>query len=687
MAYDRQQALELLRIGAGDPAAMFRDGQEDAIEHVVENRGRLLLVQRAGWGKSFVYFIATKLLRERGEGPALLISPLLALMRNQIDAAGRAGVKAERIDSSNTDDWDRIRKEILDDQIDILLVSPERLGNQSFVEEVLAPAADRISMLIVDEAHCISDWGHDFRPDYQRIDRILGSLPLNLRLLATTATVNDRVMEDLEGILGSGLEIVRGALGLPSVKLQTIRMPDRAKRMAWLAETIPNLEGSGIVYALTIRDAERVAEWLSKRGIVASAYHGSMGDERSDLEQKLLANKVKCLVATTALGMGFDKPDLGFVVHYQTPGSVVAYYQQVGRAGRAIDSAYGVLLSGDEEHEINEHFITSAFPTPEEAGEILRALESSPEGLTIREIEGEANVSNRRIEISTKILALESPAPIVKDGSKWRRTAAGIEPTFWDRVGRLTERRRAEIEQMKAYVCLGSGHMQFLVEAMDARPDGPIATVDLPPLPTQVQRQTVIDALTFLRGKPIEFVRRKRWPPGGYSEKSSIPPELQPGDGRAACLYGDGGWGHLVRSGKYSDNHFGDELVDAVVETFKEWGPEPCPGWVTCIPSARDNALVADFAERVAQRLGLPFSQVLTKKSNFPEQKDMNNSAHKVRNVARSIELVAHVDPAPVLLIDDIVDSGWTFAVAAWHLLKAGSGPVWPLAIASKGGR
>ena len=687
MGYDHNRALELLRIGTGNRHATFRDGQEEAIRSVVGGTDRLLVVQRAGWGKSFVYFIATKLLREQGQGAALLISPLLALMRNQISAAQRMGVNAETINSDNKVHWKLVKDRINNDQVDILLISPERLANQQFVDDTLTAIASRVSMLVVDEAHCVSDWGHDFRPDYQRIDRIIRGLPQNIRLLATTATVNDRVMTDLQESLGRNVDVVRGKLGLPSVKLQTIRMPDRTERMAWLADMIPRLPGSGIVYCLTIRDAERITAWLQSRGIDALAYHGQAGEGRPDLEQRLLDNKVKCLVATTALGMGFDKPDLGFVVHYQTPGSVVAYYQQVGRAGRAIDAAYGVLLSGDEEDEINEHFITSAFPTPEESSDILRALETSPEGLTIREIEGKANVRRGRIETSTKILALESPAPIVKEGSKWQRTAATIEATFWDRVERLTERRREEVKQMKSYVGLTTGHMRFLIEAMDGDPDGPIAEVDLPLLPTRVRRQTVIDALTFLRGQPIEFQRRKRWPPGGYRDKPSIPPELQARDGRALCLYGDAGWGQLVREGKYSKNHFDDELVDAVVKMFREWCPEPDPVWVTCIPSARAIALVADFAERVAQRLGLPFSQVLTKKSSFPEQKDMNNSAHKVRNVARSIELVGLVDPAPVLLIDDIVDSGWTFTVAAWRLLDAGSGPVWPLAIASKGSR
>ena len=687
MAYHGKRALELLRVGAGNPDAAFRAGQEDAIQHVVENRGRLLLVQRAGWGKSFVYFIATKLLREQGEGPSLLISPLLALMRNQIESARRIGVKAERIDSSNTDDWDRIRKEIIDDQIDILLVSPERLGNQSFVEEILAPAADQVSILIVDEAHCISDWGHDFRPDYQRIDRILSSLPLNLRLLATTATANDRVMGDLEGILGPGLRITRGSLGLPSVKLQTIRMPDRADRMAWLAETIPKLEGSGIVYALTIRDAERVAEWLSERGIAASAYHGNLGDERSDLERKLLTNEVKCLVATTALGMGFDKPDLSFVVHFQTPGSVVAYYQQVGRAGRAINSAYGVLLNGKEDDEINDYFITSAFPTPGEAGHILESLEASTEGLSVLEIQGNANISGRRIEQSIKILALQSPAPIVKEGSKWKRTTTDVSNEFWGRVQRLTEIRQSEVAQMRNYVALRSNHMQFLVEAMDCESRLDDHTVDLPALPVAVHRQTVVEALEFIRGESIMISARKRWPVGAYQDKAGIDAERQAEEGRALCVYGDSGWGRLVRKGKYSQNRFDDELLDAVGVMYTKWNPDPNPAWVTCLPSARPESPVSDFAERLAGRLGMPLIKVLTKMCDVPEQKDMHNSAHKVRNAACALEIVSSPDPRPVLLVDDIVDSGWSFTVAAWKLREAGSGPVWPLAVASKGGR
>ncbi len=687
MSYNGKRALELLRIGTANPDATFRDGQENAIRSVVEGRDRLLVVQRAGWGKSFVYFIATKLLREQGQGPALLISPLLALMRNQISAAQRMGVNAETINSDNKDLWEEVEDRIKNDLVDMLLISPERLANQQFIDYVLTSIASNVSVLVVDEAHCVSDWGHDFRPDYRRIERIQRNLPPNTRLLATTATVNDRVMDDLQEVLGTNVRVIRGDLGLPSLKLQTIRMPDRAERMAWLADTIPTLPGSGIVYTLTVRDAVRIAEWLQSRGIDAVAYYSGQ-ENRAELERMLLDNQVKCLVATTALGMGFDKPNLGFVIHYQTPSSAVAYYQQVGRAGRAIDYAYGVLLGGIEDAEINDYFITSAFPTREEAYDILSALEDASSGLSILEIQAQVNVSARRAEIATKILALEDPAPVVKQGSKWMRTPVDLAEAFWARVDRLTEIRRAEELQMREYLTLPSGHMEFLVNAMDGKLDLAESGRSLPPLPTNVQRRTVADAIEFLRRTQIVLNSRKRWPTGAYKTKATIPEDRRTEEGRALCIYGDAGWGKLVQSGKYSDGKFSGDLVDACVELMDGWNPEPRPTWVTCIPSSRNPSLVPDFAARLAQKLALPFKLALATKRSMPEQKEMNNNAYKVRNVAHSIKAIPYeISHEPVLLIDDIIDSGWTFAAAAWILRDAGCGPVWPLALASKGNR
>src|SRR5688572_9574515 len=344
------RAAELLGALAG-PHARFRPHQLEAVRDLVDDRGRVLCVQRTGWGKSAVYFLATALLRERGAGPALIVSPLLALMRNQIAAAERLGISAYTVNSTNRDAWDEVRMLLADDAIDLLLISPERLNNPQFRETMLPLFMERVGLLVVDEAHCVSDWGHDFRPDYRRIRDVLAGLADDVAVLCTTATANDRVVADVTEQLRTGtqrdeqLTVYRGALARRSLRLEVAVLPEPAARLAWLASWLPQLPGSGIVYCLTKRDTETVAEWLRGQGITAIAYSGEVADEeRVEAERRLLANDVKAVVATSALGMGYDKPDLGFVVHYQAPSSAIAYYQQVGRAGRGVEEAHVILL-------------------------------------------------------------------------------------------------------------------------------------------------------------------------------------------------------------------------------------------------------------------------------------------------------------------------------------------------------
>lgn len=688
MKYDSDRALELLRIGTGLPGAEFRPGQPDAIRHVVRGEGRLLVVQKTGWGKSFVYFIATKLLREAGLGPTLLVSPLLALMRNQIAAAERMGVRAERITSDNVDDWSDVEELLARDDVDILLVAPERLANERFRDEVLAPMAERIALLVIDEAHCISDWGHDFRPDYRLIERIARTLPPNLRLLATTATANDRVMNDLREVLGPGLTVSRGSLARPSLALQTMRLPSQAERLAWLADTIPRLAGHGIVYTLTVRDAEIVAAWLRSREVEVRSYTGrTPPDERVELETALIENRVKALAATTALGMGFDKPDLAFVIHFQTPASVVSYYQQVGRAGRALDAAYGVLLSGDEEMDITDHFIDSAFPTRNQVRHVIAALEASPEGLSLPDLRRRLNLSGGRIEQAIKLLSLESPAPVVKEGSKWQLTAAMLGDAFWERAARLTRLRREEQRRMQEYVALESGHMECLVQALNGEPEA-YEPPNLPPLPTTAPSALVQEAIAFIRGRDLPIEPRRMWPPGGlprYEVTGKIPEEYRANEGRALCAWRDAGWGKTVRRGKRA-KRFDDQLVDACVQLVERWDPQPAPVWVTCVPSHRHPCLVPGFARRLARALGLPFRAVLDQTRERPEQKLMANKAQQALNVDGSLEVRVQPSPEPVLLVDDIVGSGWTLAVAAWLLRRHGSGEVWPFALSALSG-
>lgn len=685
MPYHSQRALELLKLGTQSSTATFHNGQEAAIRHIVNGQGRLLVVQKTGWGKSLVYFIAARLLREQGMGPAILISPLLALMRNQIAAATRMGVRAKTINSENQQEWHEVEASLARDEVDILLISPERLANEHFRAEVLGPVAGRISLLVVDEAHCISDWGHDFRPHYRFIERMLRTLPQNLRVLATTATANNRVMADLQHILGPGLTISRGELGRPSLLLQTMRMPGQAARMAWLATHLPNIQGSGIIYTLTVRDAVQVAGWLQSRSIRAESYSGETGERREELENALLENRVKALVATTALGMGFDKPDLAFVIHYQTPGSVVAYYQQVGRAGRQIPEAHGVLLSGQEESAINDYFIESAFPSRQEVEAVLNALRGAAAGFSIHELLSHVNIRRGQIEKALQLMSLESPSPVVKQGGKWALTTAKLSDAFWQRAERLTALRRVEQRQMQEYVALTSGHMEFLIRALDGDP-GSYHAPPLPPLPSTLDDKLAGEAVAFLRRTSLPLEPRRQWPTGGLPHQKvtgRIAPEFQAQPGRVLCMWGDAGWGVQVRQGKSQDGRFADQLVEACAAMVRTWAPQPPPAWVACIPSRRHPQLVPDFARRLAIALNLPFQPALEKTDDRPAQKEMENSSQQARNVDGSLRIHGTVPAGAVLLVDDMVDSRWTMTVAAYLLLRNGSGPVHPLALAS----
>jgi len=682
----KQRALQLLRLALDDREAEFRSGQWECIEALLKKR-RLLVVQRTGWGKSIVYFLATCLLREKGAGATLLVSPLLALMRNQIQAAERLGMHAASINSSNTDEWQAVQTDLLNNKIDMLLISPERLANEEFRENVLLPVAETVGLFVVDEAHCISDWGHDFRPDYRRIVRVLNALPSNIPVLATTATANDRVIQDVSKQLGD-LQIVRGPLVRTSLKLQNIWLPGYAERLAWLAENLPSLPGSGIVYVLTIRDAERVAAWLKGNGIDVASYH-ARSENRVELEERLLQNDVKALVATVALGMGFDKPDLGFVIHFQRPGSVVHYYQQVGRAGRALDEAYGVLLGGSEDQEITDYFIRTAFPPLVHVEVVLAALNQAENGLSVSMMEHRINLRRSQIQKTLKFLAVETPAPVLKDGSRWYATPIKYRLDT-DKIKRLSELRQAEQQQMIEYMRTGECLMGFICQALDdPEPEecGRCSNcLGKPLLSTSVSPALANEAALFLGRSRQSFPPRKQWPKDAlstYGFGGYIRPDSRAEEGRALCLWGDTGWGELVRDGKYKSGRFADELVDGCVRMINEWSPVPTPTWLTCVPSSTNPGLVADFAARLASRLAIPFTDCVSKTRQNRPQKEMQNSFQQARNLDGVFEVNNTGMPAgPVFLIDDMVDSRWTLTVIAALLRKAGCPAVFPIALA-----
>jgi len=678
------RAAELLRQLAG-PGARFRPHQLEALRDLVDHRGRVLCVQRTGWGKSAVYFLATALLREHGAGPALIVSPLLALMRNQIAAAERLGIRAHTVNSANREAWEEVRGLLAADAVDLLLISPERLNNPQFRDAMLPLFAERVGLLVVDEAHCISDWGHDFRPDYRRLAEMLERLPDGVAVLATTATANDRVVADVESQLRAGhaaapLRTYRGPLGRSSLRLEVVELPGQAERLAWLATWLPRLEGSGIVYTLTKRDADMVAEWLAGHGVAAEAYSGEVDTAvRVDVEERLLRNELKAVVATSALGMGYDKPDLGFVVHYQAPGSVISYYQQVGRAGRAVEHADVVLLRGREDRRIQDFFIEQAFPPRELVERVLEALDGG-EGLSAAALTGVVNLGRGRIEAMLKVLDVEGA--VERAGSRWVRRPGADWAYDAERYAAVTALRRREQAAMAAFGADGRCLMRALQEELDdpePRDCGRCAVCEGARFGGALEPELVRQAALHLRSKPL-VLEVKKMAPGEGGAMRKLPDDVRAEEGRALARLGDGGWDPLVQEGRRA-GRFGDELVEAAAEAVRRWGAPVA--WIAAVPSRRSGALVPDFAARLAGALGLPFAALLERTGDGPPQREMANSAQQVANVRGQFAVTAPLPPGPCLLVDDVRFSGWTLAMIAGQLRRRGAPAVYPLALST----
>ena len=669
-------ALDRLRILTGDPGAEFREDQLDAIHDVVVDRARVLCVQRTGWGKSAVYFIATALLREAGAGPTLIVSPLLALMRNQIAAAERLGLRAHTINSTNRDDWAYVRDRLDADTVDLLLISPERLNNPQFRDEMLPLFAASVGLLVIDEAHCISDWGHDFRPDYRRVRDMLDRLPSGVAVLGTTATANDRVVADVSSQLGAGLRAYRGPLARGSLRLEVIDLPRPAERLAWLATHLPELPGSGIVYTLTRRDAEQVASFLSAQGIAAVAYSGEHEtDARVAIEDRLLGNQVKAVVATSALGMGYDKRDLSFVVHYQAPGSVISYYQQIGRAGRAIEHADIVLLRGGEDRRIQDFFIEQAFPAREHVKAVLDDLSAAGDaGRTTRELMAVVNLGMGRIEAMLKILDVEGA--VGRAGPCWKLAPDADWNYDAERYAEVTALRRAEQRAMAAFGTDGRCLMRVLQEELDDPAPADCgrcavcagARFDAPLDPSLVEA-----AGRHLRSTPIEL-EVKKMAPDEAGTMRKIPEEVRVEPGWALARFGDGGWWPAIERGLRS-GEFEDDVVEAVADLVRSAGAD----WVTTVPSVRLGYVL----DRFADRLGIPFVRLVERVSERPPQRDMANATQQAANVRGAFRVVGKPPPGAGVLLDDRRISGWTLAMVGGQLRRAGAARVIPVALAT----
>ncbi|MGW4202552.1 RecQ family ATP-dependent DNA helicase [Streptomyces sp. NPDC004726] len=700
-------------VSDGTGTARLREDQWRAIEALVADKRRALVVQRTGWGKSAVYFVATSLLRRQGSGPTVIVSPLLALMRNQVEAAARAGIRARTINSSNTEEWDTVQAEVNAGEVDVLLVSPERLNNPDFRDHVLPELAASTGLLVVDEAHCISDWGHDFRPDYRRLRTMLAELPADVPVLATTATANARVTADVAEQLGTGAGtdalVLRGPLDRESLSLGVLQLPDAATRLAWLADHLGELPGSGIIYTLTVAAAEEVTAYLRQCGHTVASYTGRTENaDRQQAEEDLLANRVKALVATSALGMGFDKPDLGFVVHLGSPSSPIAYYQQVGRAGRGVEHAEVLLLPGKEDEAIWQYFASVAFPPEELVRRTLDVLARSERPLSLPALEPLVELRRTRLETMLKVLDVDGAVHRVKGG--WTSTGR---PWSYDseRYAWVASQRESEQRAMREYARSTECRMEFLRRQLDddaAKPCGRCDNCAGSRFSDKVSDAALDAARGELSRPGVEVEPRRMWPTGlaavGVALKGRIPEGEQAFTGRALGRLSDIGWGNRLRpllAAQAADRPVPDDVVGAVVTVLSDWAKGP-GGWASGEPGAPVRPvgvvtlasrgrpqLVGSLGTRIAEVGRMPLLGTVEYAPDGPDARiSRTNSAQRVRalheafTVSAGLAEVLTATEGPVLLVDDLSDSGWTLAVASRLLLRAGAKGVFPLVLA-----
>lgn len=702
MAISEEAGLALLRLATDNPSATFRRSQEELLQRLFRSGVRVLLVGPAGWGKTLLALLATRLIRRAGGGPTLIVTPEVTNAHRDVALAERLGLDISLWTSEN--DWHTVGASWRGGKLDVLLINAVRSGLADLLARLLAPPAPSVGLLLLEHAHTLSTASPSFEPTYRHIQQALHLFGTGTRIVLTAPALKEAQESELRALFGPDLVTLRAPVAQRALLLQTAPLKSQAERYAWLAEHLPQLEGPGIVYTGTKRDAQQVTEWLNFRGIAAESYTATQAAQRTRLEANFLRGRVKALVVPLACGGGMPHPDLRFIIHYDPPPTLTDYYRQLGLAGiyapaRALVMAGAERIHGDE----TEGRPPALVPTAREVQQILTVMQTYPQGVTPPRLAATVNAPLSRIRYALHLLTLASPAPVKKVGGRWRLTQAPLPTSFLIRLDRLRTVEQESLDQVRRYLELAEGHWDFLAAAAGVD-EGAGAALDpaqedtaggddraadslaLPaPLSTDADSELIADARCFLRRGSILIEPRKQWPPGGlprYRVRGRLPQTLWARQGKALCIHGDSGWGELVAEGKRT-GRFSDELVEACVRLYHAWHPVPAPQWVTCIPSLRHPHLVPDFAARLARALNLPFRPVLVQTVARPPQQTMANSTRHALNVDGTLRLTERPPQGPVLLVDDIVDSRWTFTIAAWLLRQAGVAAVFPLALAS----
>lgn len=659
--------------------AAFRDGQYEAIEATLTNL-RTLVVQRTGWGKSLVYFLTTRILRNRGKGVTLVVSPLLVLMQNQLEAAQKLHLRCDVLNSTVKDRRPDIIRAMIRNEYDIVFVTPETL----FSDDVQSELKNiEIGLFVVDEAHCISDWGHDFRQEYGNLKKVIAELPANVPLLATTATANNRVIRDLERQFGSGTFLSRGPLTRESLSIQVIEMPSKVERYAWILENINDIPGSGIIYCLTTKDCDILANFLRENGVNAVSYHSQKPEEECrQAERDFKENRIKALVATIKLGMGYDKDDISFVIHFQLPSNIVSYYQQIGRAGRKLKRAYAILLWGESDTDTLNYFIDTAFPSEKEMTDIYRYI-LDRDGVSIRDLQHGFNKKRKKID---KVLSFLLNDGFIRKERNPVRYFATTKRYYYDseKYNAISNIRRQEMQEMidltQTKECLSKFTVNSLNDDSAIECGNCVNCLGREFFTSELSGMYYDTAKEYIEKITLAIEPKKMWPKEGFGEKLMIKPRNQVG----LCIsrYGEVGYGEMVKHDRYSGvDRFRDELVEKGAHELRSLIVQNNIKYITCVPSLRSD-IVKDYTERLAEECGLIFVDLIEKRPSAP-QKEMENSYYQCKNAFDSFYVKDRMNvPDKIILVDDIVHSGWTFTVCGYKLAECGCEEVFPFALA-----
>ncbi len=659
--------------------ASFREGQYEAIEATLSHK-RTLVVQKTGWGKSLIYFVCSKILKAQNKGLTIIISPLLTLMENQIEQATQFNLKCEQLNSSTYERHEEILNGMANNQYDLIFATPETLCKTNIITS-LSSGSINIALIVVDEAHCISDWGHDFRLEYTKIKDIITTLPESTHILATTATANNIVINDINEQFGGDTFISRGSLTRKSLNIQTSVFNDDYEKYAFILQHIQSIPGTGIIYCLTKNDCESLSEFLNMHNISARPFYSGLNNDFNNETLSLFKeNKIKAIVATIKLAMGFDKGDVSFVINYDIPKNITLCYQEIGRAGRNIDNAYIIILFSNRDIKINNFFIEQAFPTEEDSLDVYNCVKNN-NGITKRAIQSLVNIQSGKINKSIDFL--EHDGFIYKDNNKYY-TAPKTYFYNKEHYNAITKQRYEDLENMKNIINVKTCLSKYIVNKLDdttAQNCGKCTNCRQKLLfSTNLNEQALREAHNFIDNKYIVIEPRKMWLDGQSNKKIPLINEI----GFALTKYNNSFYGDLVKQGKYGDlKGFSDKLLNKVCDVIPKLFAKQKILYITAVPS-KNSTLVEDFTKQVAEKLHLKYIKILEKITNT-HQKDQQNSSYQcshARSSFKIIDNIQHPHNYNIILLDDMKDSGWTLTVCGYLLREYGFEKVFPFALA-----